>query len=366
MGYEVVRYRRELRPGVIALLEHLGSSDAALNDAWFRWKHEENPYTPEPVAYVVLCDGEPVAMRAFHGARWRLNEEGATQSWPCACDLVVAPSHRGAKLSWRIMDFALADLRARGTSAVLSWSANPITYTMSRRMGWQLAAPYLPWKRQTARARRWRALGDRMRRWPLAWRAASVPGSIALRRQFRAMDAAWQRASTPFVTLGREPRPDAMGALACRTSAALMGHERDAAYYRWRFGNPMSDYRFLYFDESDLEAFIVLHRARGGRAADFSIVDWEASRPELLETMLSALVEAGGYDTLSIWSSTLSTAIRSAFERHGFAAFDDTRGDPDYRPGLLAIGCAGSTPEPLAPWSSAAHWNLRMVYSDYY
>jgi len=372
MSYEIVRYRPELRPGAIAIQKHLVSPDSGLNDAYFRWKHEENPYTVEPVVYVALSNGEVAGMRAFQGARWRLGDTGRRASWLCACDLVVDPAHRGQKLFRRIMDFALADLAKQGFGPTLNWSANPITYGASLRSGWRLVAPYVAWARETALARHTRGIAKRIRRWPLAWRLADLPVSLALRPGFGALDAAWSSSGrTATITIAREARPEAMASLVEKVGTRLVQHERDATYYRWRFGNPLCDYRFLFWDEPGLEGFLVLQLARRGDAADIGLVDWEASKPGLLEAMLSRLVEIGGYDKLSIWSATLPASIKGSLQRLGFAPVDATRGDPDYRPGLLAIGSGGSDIRKAGPaeagvFASFGHWDLRMVYSDFY
>lgn len=372
MSYEIVRYRPEFRPGVIAIEEHLVSPDAAMNDAYFKWKHEENPYVDEPIAYIALSNGKVAAMRAFQGANWLLGDNAKTASWLCACDLVVDPAHRGQKLFRRIMDFALADLARRGFGPTLNWSASPVTYGASIRSGWHLVTPYVAWARQTSLARNARSLAKRISRWPLAWRFADFPVSLALRPGFDALDAAWSRGGpTATLTIAKAPRPEAMADLVAKLGSHLIQHKRDAIYYRWRFRNPLCDYRFLFWDESGLQGFLVLQLARQGKAADIRLVDWEASNPEILEAMLSRVVELRGYDSLSIWSATLPPNIQASLEGLGLVPIDETRGDPAFRPGLLAIGPGGSDVRKAGPaeaemFMGVGRWDLRMVYSDAY
>jgi len=373
MSDEVVRYRPELRPDVVALYSHLVGPDPALNDAYFRWKHEQNPYTDEPVVYVALADGEVAGMRGFLGAHWQLGASGATARWRCACDLVVDPAHRGAGLFRRIMAFALADLAEREPpQPVLNWSANPITYGASLRSGWRLLAPYAPWSRRTARTRIARAVDERIRHWPVAWRFADVAARLALHRGFDALEHGWSAREHPAaMMLVDEARADAMAALVRGARSPRVGHVRDATYYRWRFRNPLCDYRFLYWYEPDLRGFLVLQLARRGDAADINVVDWEAATPELLDAMIAALVAIPGYDALSVWTATLPPNARTTLLRHEFGPFDDSRGDPAYRPGLLAIGPGGSDVRDAGAGetsllSSAESWQFRMAYSDFY
>jgi GNAT superfamily N-acetyltransferase len=370
MEYEIARYRPEFRRGVIDVAQHLVSPDPALNDAWFKWKHEDNPYVRDPVVYVALWNGDVVGMRAFQGARWWLDDSNAAAAWLCACDLVIDPAHRGAKLFRRIMAFALADLAVRDDGPILNWSASPVTYGASRRSGWQLVAPYRPWARRTVRARALRAAGEHLRGWPLIWRFADWPAALAMNPRFDALDAAWsKRTRAPAIHASDKPRPDEMEGLVRRTRTASVQHVRDAAYYRWRFRNPLATYRFVYWDDPQLEGFLVLQLSRLGDAADVAIVDWAVAKPAILEAMLALVAEVGGYDSLSIWSVGLSADVIATLERNGFSAFDDSRGDPAFQPGLLAIGPNGSaitTADTAAIFASPHRWDLRMAYSDFY
>ena len=171
-SYEIERYRPDLRPGVIAIQKHLVSPDPLLNDAYFKWKHEDQSLTCGPIAYVALA-GSVAGMRAFQGARWRLGDAARTASWPCACDFVVDPAHRGQAVPPN------HGIRPRGSGQqgfgpVLNWSANPITYGASLRSGWRLVGPYTMWARHTARARRLRRWSERS--------GASLAAGLAHRR----------------------------------------------------------------------------------------------------------------------------------------------------------------------------------------
>ena len=160
-----------------------------------------------------------------------------------------------------------------------------------------------------------------------------------------------------------------MGDLVGRANSRPIRHVRDATYYGWRYRNPSGDYRFIYAREDRLEGFLVLQRARLGNAADIGIVDWEASRPEILESMLSGVVRNGGFDMLSIWTATLPDEFTNSLHALGFKQKDESRGLSHYRPGLLAIGAAGtdvmhSAPNDAEIFSNLAKWDLRMAYSD--
>jgi GNAT superfamily N-acetyltransferase len=371
MTYQVVRYSAEFRPSVLNVLSHLLGSDRELVSAYFRWKHEENPYTHGPIAYLVLQDGEIVAMRAFKGGLWTAGDGKPAVVLLSACDLVVVPEHRRRGLFTTLMDGALADLAARGFGPVINWSANPITFHASLGAGWILVGPYRRWMRDTFRARHVRRLRARIGTVPFLWRYKERRFPFLSHRGFSALDAAWARNRLRSIAITASARPDDMAHLVREAKDRGPGHVRDGTYYGWRFRNPANAYRFVFSGDVDLDAFLVLQVSRMGLASDVAIVDWQARDDRTLSEMLALVVRAGGYDSLSIWSAGLPAEMTGTLPRLGFAAVDDSRGIPEYRPGLLAIGPGGA---PLAKsagdmagmFSGLESWNLRMVYSDAY
>jgi len=372
VGYEIVPYRPALRPGIVGLYRHLIGCDDARNDSYFRWKHEENPYTAEPLVYAALIGGEVAGIRGFQGARWQIGESDVTADWLAACDLVIHPRHRGRKLFDQIMSFALADLARRGYELTLSWSANPITRALQLRSGWQLVGDYATWQVRTLRASRIYNWSRRLRHLPLVWRATPPLLSAVLPPSYDRLDAAWAKCPDPNLQLAREPLPDAMSELAQGARSARIRHVRTPRFYRWRYRNPLSDYRFMYWREARVEGFMVLSLWRDGNGADIRILDWEASRPEILHAMLRRLAALGGCDTLSIWTATLGPECRKVLLDLGFEARDESRGDAaSFHPGLMVIGADSATVG--GPGLHRDHvfqnldrWDLRMAHSDAY
>jgi hypothetical protein len=193
-----------------------------------------------------------------------------------------------------------------------------------------------------------------------------------MRPTFGALDLAWSKpARTLSVRLSATPRPDAMAALVRRTRTPCVQHVRDDTYYRWRFRNPLARYRFVYRDAPDLQGFLVLQLPRLGDGADIAVVDWAVSEPGMLATLLAQVAETGGYDSLSIWTASLPPDVVATLDQNGFAAVDDSRGNAEFQPGLLAIGSGGSDVRAdaaaiAARLASPDGWDLRMAYSDYY
>jgi GNAT superfamily N-acetyltransferase len=367
-GYKVVRYHAGLRPGVVALLRHLTPGDDRLRDAYFRWKHEENPFVAAPVAYVALQEDRVVGLRGFQGARWRLPGARESRLLLCACDLVVDPAHRGQRLHQRIMDVALGALRDEGHRTVLSFSANPITYRSSLQQGWRLVAPYATWAIETRRARAAGGATARMHRWPGVWRFAGSPSRIVLRRGFTTMEERWRRRAGVAEFTG-ELRADDMAALTAATQAGATAQARDPAYYRWRFRNPASEYRFAYWRGRSPTAFVALQRPRQPYGADISIVDYAAPDAGALLAVIGEIAGVGGFDRLSLWTVGLPQAVTERLGALGFAPRDMSRGDPAYVPGLLTIQLdrhGAASPAAPVPDDAPPSWDLRMIDSDNY
>ncbi len=340
MSYEVIRYVPELRDQVLALQVHLWSDDLTLNDRYMRWKYEHNPYFPEPLLYLVVTEGQVVGMRGMIGARWEMGDPLRSFSAPVGGDTVIAPAHRKRDLFQMIDMAAEQDLLRHGYDYAFNFSANPGTYILSRRTGWELAGAHRTLIRPKApapagAAERLRALGSRL-------------------------------------TLRTEPRPADMAALVRRLgSDGRIRHQRDEVYFNWRFGNPLNAYGFIFCDESQLEGYLAVRMDRDRRPTRFHILDWTASSDGMLEDLLVAAQSAFGGAQLAIWSATLSPHQLAALNRAGFKAVDDTRGIDGFLPGILVRRYAtGNSPD---AWQAAgclpndlAHWDLRMIYSDGY
>jgi GNAT superfamily N-acetyltransferase len=137
MGYEVLRYRPDLKPAALTLLAHAWGHDAERNARTFAWKFERNPYLEQPLLQIVAADGQPVAIRSLHGVRWLRGPDGAALQALGTGDFAIDPAHRGRHLFGRIMSAAAAEARERGCRYLVSLSAGPATRLQSLRAGWR-------------------------------------------------------------------------------------------------------------------------------------------------------------------------------------------------------------------------------------
>jgi GNAT superfamily N-acetyltransferase len=373
-GYEIVRYAPEFREGLVRLQTHLWSSDVTFNDAYFAWKHEENPLQSKPLAWLALHDGEVVGMRSVFATRWEAGQPPERFEALYTDDFAIAPDHRNRGLASRLMETAFSELARDGRELLINLSAGPITLLSSLVDGWKNVLLAKPLGYRSVRTALLVRLHRTLRRLPLlsggparsAARAAGVSEPFSRFDRAIARRAGWL---TSTVRVEREPRAESMADLVARLPYdGRIRQVRDARYLGWRYRNPMHDYRFLYREGDGLEGYLVLLLARSGRLPGrLCVADWEgrdeAIRMELLDTALAC----GGFAQLIVWSVTVEEPTRPLLEERGFRPFDGPKTARGY-PGLLVRSILPS--RPLAGWAIGGRrvldrdsWDLRMIYS---
>jgi len=376
--YDVVRYRPDLRQEMLELQRYSRGPDTAFIDSCLRWRYEENPFADDVTIYLAIHRRRVVGMRGFMASAWRRGVAGGTARFHCGGDLVIAPAHQGRGVFNRIMAFALEDLSTRGESLALSFSASPVTFLRSQRMGWRLVGAYRPqiWQRRSkALARRLRS-ATKGRTFVWRFHDRLVPllerGSV---RAFERIAESVDRDGSAQTPLSFRLEPDIERMLDLHRRVTPDDRRIRLAmsdgYLAWRYANPERRYGFLYAGNASLAGYIVVGADRRGDLHDLSIVDWQCERLEDFRRMLGALQRCASVESLSIWSATLGEPVVSVLKSQGFAPFDDTRGKPYYTPGLLIcetgasshLGPPGTDP---ARMSVMADWDLRMIASDHY
>lgn len=358
-AYTIVPYASDFDSQIVQLQTYLWSPDSAGNAAYLRWKYADNPFLDETLVQLALCDGRVVAMRGMFGSLWQVDDAAGRHVLPHADDFVIAPEHRNRGLASRIMKAALDDAARRGFPFAVSLSAGAVTFLGSLAAGWRSPGSYQSiWRRRTTTSLVGR-LRNRARR--TRWGARLSPAPFAR------LDREAKR-SPGRVSLSREPRPRAMADLIERLPwDGRIRHVRDAAYFAWRFRNPLYEYRFLFRDDGALQGYLVLQRQRRDPDPGYvNIVDWEATtegvRAELLETAL----RWGEFSAVHGWGVGMSEPVSTLVRDHGFEA--PQSGDlPARSEGLLVHRLGDTTAERWMLGSrnvlNLANWDLRMLYS---
>jgi hypothetical protein len=213
----------------------------------------------------------------------------------------------------------------------------------------------------------------RLRRYkydPISQRATKT------RRAFVNLDGNARRHKVnPCVTLSKTARPRAMAELSERIGFdGRIRHVRDEQYFSWRFQNPLSEYRFLFWEKGRrLDGFIALYMKVYPSNNDelAYIVDWDAINGHIWNDLLQAVIQWGNFNHISIWSEALSEEMKRFLQKVGFA-FKDKTGSVtrDFRGKNILVKSLNQTNQP-PDWILGGRdlldpnsWDLRTIYSD--
>ena len=373
MSFDVVPYRPE-RKAQVAELHSYFWGDIAASAAYLEWKYERNPYLGESPIYLALHDGKPVGMRGMFGSMWEAGSSSQKLLGLHADDLVVAPEYRSRGVVANIMSAAFDDLREKGWEYVFSLSAGAVTRFSSLAMGWRNVGPVGELRRASRRVELLRRLHGTISGMRFFHRYAKDVQSL-LGRHLQS-DLRGRRTGAAIkvgarVSLWQEPRPEEMARLVERISYdGRIRHVRDRAYFAWRFQNPVHKYWFLFWEEPDLEGYLVLQEYLP-EAMDRSvthIVDWEASDDRVRAGLLQAALRLGHFPDLRIWSATLPDKTKALLETTGFRSGGGGSGIADQQKYILVKPLQEGTPVKDCVFAGRrllelSDWDVRMMYS---
>jgi GNAT superfamily N-acetyltransferase len=123
------------RPAIIELCRRsLGWKAGDPNEAFFAWKHDENPFGPSPTWVAEDDTGTLVGLRTF--LRWRFRRpDGTTINAVRAVDTATHPDWQGRGIFSRLTLGALDDLRDDGVDCVFN-TPNDKSRPGYLKMGW--------------------------------------------------------------------------------------------------------------------------------------------------------------------------------------------------------------------------------------
>lgn len=376
--YNVIPYRPEFKGEIIELQKHLWGDDIVQNKAYFEWKYERNPYHAEPMIYLCTYKGRLVGTTSFIGARWQVGNPHRIVSIPYGGDSVIHPDHRNQGLFKRLNEFSLADIRKRGFDFAVALSAARVTYYSFLMMGWRSVGEIMDHRYQAVDHRKVSIVSVLKRSKALSKLYRGVRGILPRQTKrspsrkdvFSELD----RMSTipgddriEHVSVSRVPKPAEMTGLVKQIGYdGRIRHLRDQNYFAWRYSNPLSEYRFLFWEKDGFDGYLVLQTKVTPGYSGVTIVDWEFANPQVQEDLLRAAVTRGKFDSISIWTISLNAPGRELLTSYGFVLEEK-----DYAPGLLVKKLTGVVAEDL--WSlgdqeltDILKWDLRAIYSDGY
>lgn len=371
---DIVRYSTENAGQVARLQTRLWSPDPALNLEYLHWKYTENPCGDGSNIYLAFDRRELIGMRGFYPSRWECHRERKRFDVLVADDLVLRDDYRNQGLVTQLMQVAIEDLQTRGCEYVFNLSGGVLTVLGSLAMGWRSAGQLQPTRRLSWHGSLRTALGNQVARLPYFWRFAdrlkALPGGK--RAPFTELDRA--AGSTVVengrkLSISRKPKPAEMAALISRLPYdGRIRHVRDESYLAWRFRNPLSEYRFLFAGEGQLDGYLVLHHSVAQATnRRVSIVDFEASDDHTRHALLDAAIRLGRFAELAAWLATFDPGIVRDLQKYRFRPADEhltAHGCP-----CVLVRCTDDA-RPPETWSmhgidllEFGNWDLRQTYT---
>jgi len=246
---------------VIDLLRvSLGKGDDPLYDAFFRWKHEQNPFGSSP-SWVALADGEVVGFRTF--MRWEFVRDEEVVRAVRAVDTATAPAFRGRGIFSRLTRVAVAEMRAEGVDMVFN-TPNAQSRPGYLKMGWQLVG-----------------------RLPVRLRPRGLTSAPTILRARTAANL-WSEPTSAGVPLTAASVPP-LEAVSLGASRGLLRTRRSADYIAWRYGFEPLRYRVMRGQDGDWMIFRVRRRGDATEAVIAEASNGSAAgRRALLRAVLRA------------------------------------------------------------------------------
>jgi GNAT superfamily N-acetyltransferase len=225
----------------------LGWSSDDHHEAFFDWKHAQNPFGPSP-GWVAVDGGEVVGFRTF--LRW---EHRTPEGWVLpavrAVDTATRPSHQGRGIFRRLTLQALDDLRAHGVAFVFN-TPNDRSRPGYLKMGWTAVGRLDAGVRVTSLA------------------------SVARLARARVPADLW---SVP--SQGGRPAPEVLAdpgladLLASVPPARGLATHRTPGYLRWRYGFAPLAYRAVTLGPDVRSGLAVFRVRRRGAALECALCD---------------------------------------------------------------------------------------------
>jgi len=373
MSFDVVLCQPERKVQVAELHAYFWG-DIAASAAYLEWKYERNPYLRKSPIYLALRDGKPVGMRGMFGAMWEAGSSSQKLLGLHADDLVVAPEYRSRGVVANLMSAAFDDLREKGWEYVFSLSAGAVTRLSSLAAGWRNVGPVGELRRASRRVERLRRLHGTVSGMRFFHRYAEGVRSLMgrhLQSDLRRRRTGGAIKVAACVSLWQEPRPEEMAGLVGRIPHdGRIRHVRDRDYFAWRFQNPIHKYWFLFWEEPDLEGYLVLQEylPESMDRTVTNIVDWEASDDRVRAGLLQAALRLGHFPDLRIWSATLPDKTKALLETSGFRPGGGGSGIADQQKCILVKPLREGAPEKDCVLAGRrlleiADWDVRMMYS---
>ena len=381
--YHIRVYDHVYREQTLNLLGKLWAPSQEINTAYLDWKYFSNPYNSRPMIFLIYYQDQIVGVRSLCASLWQVS--GCQRHFYCLsdADTYIVPDHRRKGLLLKSSLAALDAIADDKYELIITTSGNQFSSAGVIKIGWLNVGllndmVWLPRgeykKKENLRGvviqfPLLQAIKERIKA------MVNQPQlSTSLKAPFYTLDSAFEKEPYPSIELDKKPRINEMAYLVADTSTEnLIQHVRDEKFFAWRYENPMGVYRFLFYEKNGMAGYLVLHANVLSFDNRATIVDWQVERIDIFKDLVKAVLEKGGFEQLTIWSSTLSAEHQDLLLELGFQFKHSDRptGSQSFCPILLVklVGPKASQND----WHidgqnllDIGNWDLRAVYSDVY
>ena len=275
----------------------IGRGSVPRTEAFWRWKHEQNPFGPSP-AMVAEADGRIVSLRIFLRWRWLYGKYAYAAVRPV--DTATHPDWRRRGLFERLTRELLQVMKAEGVAFVFN-TPNATSGRGYEKLGWRMVGRPTIWVRPVKPVR--------------------LLAEFVRREARRGLEEAPQRFEATSTALLTSPDLAAFVRRTCRSRSHLTT-DADAAYLAWRYRDcPGLAYGATgAFDRTSGALLIFRSASRQGvrelRLCDLFVVDDRTSRSKARE-LVRALVREHDVDLVTArampGTAQVGVLLRSGF-----------------------------------------------------
>jgi hypothetical protein len=146
---------------------------------------------------------------------------------------------------------------------------------------------------------------------------------------------------------------------------------RDEEYFRWRYRNPLSDYFFLYWRDSELRGYLVAQTPlfMPGSMGNFNVLELEGQSPEIKKELMKGLLSLLDFRSATVWSGMLDDNVRRYLMASGFKEKSTVKSVAEFNETVL-ISTTGRDNDRIEfrglDLLDVNNWDFKMTYSDFY
>jgi hypothetical protein len=172
------------------------------------------------------------------------------------------------------------------------------------------------------------------------------------------------------IRVEENPVPGEMAALAGKlVKENKLVLTRDEKFYKWRYGNPLSKYIFLYWYDKELKGYLTAQTPlyRNDFMNKFNITELEGANSTIKMDLLKSAVSLLDSRSITIWSNMLDKNCRKLLALNGFIESKSTGSAAEYTPTVLVTATKGPAHDIEHRGTDLLeinNWDLKMIYSD--